>query len=101
MYINVFRILCFCANCSFFFNYISQKEGLSDLDSLISLTYNLLENETTEPIIIFVDAINQVCCSHKIFCAKIICAHRFSSEIAKPHHQPTYSLPVLLISHFL
>ncbi|XP_066928434.1 TPR repeat-containing protein DDB_G0287407-like isoform X2 [Clytia hemisphaerica] len=38
----------------------SQKEGLSDLDSLISLSYNLLENESTEPVIVFVDAINQM-----------------------------------------
>ena len=37
-----------------------QKEVLSDLDSLISLAYNLLENPSTEPTIVFVDAINQV-----------------------------------------
>lgn len=53
----------FCISYIYFF--ILQKEGLSDLDSLIALTYNLLENETTEPIIIFVDAINQVC--YKLF----------------------------------
>merc|ERR1719494_810557 len=36
------------------------KEVLSDLDSLISLAYNLLENPSTEPTIVFVDAINQM-----------------------------------------
>ena len=49
------RRLHFCSFICFF-----QKEGLSDLDSLISLTYNLLGNENTDPVIIFVDAINQV-----------------------------------------
>ena len=39
---------------------ILQKEVLSDLDSLISLSYNLLENENTNPVLIFVDAVNQV-----------------------------------------
>lgn len=36
------------------------KEVLSDLDSLISLSYNLLENPLSQPIIIFVDAVNQM-----------------------------------------
>lgn len=36
------------------------KEVVSDLDSLISLSYNLLENLNTMPVIIFVDAINQM-----------------------------------------
>ena len=37
-----------------------QLDTQNNLDSLINLAYNLLESPTVEPIVIFVDAINQV-----------------------------------------
>ena len=36
------------------------KDILSDLESLIQLSNSLLANENTEPIILFIDAVNQV-----------------------------------------
>ncbi|XP_047125381.1 TPR repeat-containing protein DDB_G0287407 isoform X1 [Hydra vulgaris] len=35
-------------------------EVLCDLDALITLSYNLLENPLTDPVIIFIDAVNQM-----------------------------------------
>lgn len=37
-----------------------QLEVLSDLDSLINLSFNLLSNALTDPVVIFVDAVNQI-----------------------------------------
>ena len=41
-----------------------QKDVISDLDSLMQLTGSLLTNPNTEPIILFIDAVNQVRSSH-------------------------------------
>ena len=37
-----------------------QKDVVSDLESLIQLSGSLLSNPNTEPVILFIDAVNQV-----------------------------------------
>ena len=36
------------------------KDIVSDLETLIQLTNSLLSNKNTEPVLIFIDAVNQV-----------------------------------------
>lgn len=47
------------------------KDIVSDLETLIQLSNSLLSNENTEPIVLFIDAVNQVSYHRKI----IFCKH--------------------------
>jgi len=42
------------------------KDIASDLETLIQLTNSLLSNPNTEPVILFIDAVNQVFTSFKL-----------------------------------
>ena len=57
------------------------KDIVSDLETLIQLTNSLLSNKNTEPVLIFIDAVNQV--KANIFSPAGICLFQVNTENTK------------------